>query len=240
MAMVTTFAFSPEFFAMVRKMMLLDTLEQQNVQYVKNSSYHELYLSPKIEIMPSQSIEWLYGEIKLKKRDLDTSLSPIRRTSQDLMEPELGVPLLASIISSAALIVEAKDSQHLDHVVKLLKDIYEKVNDLPTPFPKVYAFYNAQRLEENELLRLMAPLRNRNIQFEFVATHLKEEWEEQYRLISVGKGIVNKLAPKVIDKVPLTPRTIVLFWSTLAMSDESVPLTTIWQRTQTALAEEQS
>ena len=60
--------------------MLLDSLEREETQIVHNVPANELYLSSKIEIVPMQPIEWIYGEIKLKKDEFDVSISPIRRS----------------------------------------------------------------------------------------------------------------------------------------------------------------
>lgn len=66
-------------------MMLLDNVEGQSSQQILQNCYNELYLSSKIEIVPNKPVEWLYGEIRLKKDDFDTSLSPIRRNSSDFL-----------------------------------------------------------------------------------------------------------------------------------------------------------
>ena len=60
--------------------MLLDSLEKEEKQVVHNVPSNELYLSSKIEIVPMQPIEWIYGEVKLKKDEFDVSISPIRRS----------------------------------------------------------------------------------------------------------------------------------------------------------------
>ena len=60
--------------------MLLDSLEKEEKQVVHNVPSNELYLSSKIEIVPMQPVEWIYGEVKLKKDEFDVSISPIRRS----------------------------------------------------------------------------------------------------------------------------------------------------------------
>ena len=108
--------------------MLLDSLDNQPVQQTSQNSYHELYLSTKIEIVPSQPIEWVYGELRLKKDDLDTSLSPIRRNSGDFLESDVNLSMLASFLGSTVVIVELREKQQLDQIVKLIKEIHDRIS----------------------------------------------------------------------------------------------------------------
>lgn len=87
-----------------------------------NYSFNELYLSSKIEIVPSQPVEWIYGEFKLRKEDNDGSLSPIRLNSRDLIEQKIGTSILATILASSTLIIEAVDTQSLIQISTLLKE----------------------------------------------------------------------------------------------------------------------
>jgi len=102
-------------------MMLLDNLDNQPSQQTLQHSYNQLYLSTKIEIVPDQPIEWLYGEIRLKKDDLDSSLSPIRHNSSDFLESDVNLSMLASFLGSTVVIIELKDKQQLDQIIKLIK-----------------------------------------------------------------------------------------------------------------------
>ena len=65
-------------------------------------------------------------------------------------------------------------------------------------FPKVYVIYDTKTQKENEVSSRVALLKNRDVLVELIAANVKEEWEEQYRLISIGKNIIKRLKTKVI------------------------------------------
>ncbi len=50
-------------------------------------------------------MEWIYGEIKLRKEDHDGSLSPIRVNSIDFLEIKIGASIIASLLGSTAIII---------------------------------------------------------------------------------------------------------------------------------------
>lgn len=104
-SMITAIGFTAKFFTTVRNMMLLDIVEDEIDSQTNNFAFNQLYLSNKIEIVPSQPVEWIYGEIKLRKEDHDGSLSPIRVNSIDFLEIKIGASIIASLLGSTAIII---------------------------------------------------------------------------------------------------------------------------------------
>lgn len=120
----------------------------------------------------------------------------------------------------------------------MLKEGEDKIGELPKVFPRVIAV-TANSNHSDCQLELSA-LRNRNIEVELISTEAREGWEEQYRLISIGKSIIGSLQPKILGKVAITSKLLNFLWAGLANSGDTFVPMQMWQEAQAALMQEQS
>ena len=60
------------------------------------------------------------------------------------MDLDVGISMRASFFGSSVVIIDARDYQGLNQLVKVLKDNYDKVVEMPSAFPKIFAIFNSK------------------------------------------------------------------------------------------------
>lgn len=60
-------------------------------------------------------------------------------------------------------------------------------------------------------------------------------WDEQFRLINLGKGIIQKLRPKIVEKVSINARFLTYLWSVIAIQEDKSAIGAFHSANQTLI-----
>ena len=55
----------------------------------------------------------------------------------------------ASIMGSSSIIIDGRENQGLTQIIKTMKEVHEKILEMPSAFPKVFVVYDSKTQKES-------------------------------------------------------------------------------------------